>query len=194
MRLLIFAFVLLSNTCFGQSLNLVPADSAYYSYVGDTLINSGDFYAKYRNTNIKENVMACPCIHEKYDGIVAYTTQPEMLIKLYKCLFIYQIDSEFFITVGQMATEKDKNGGNVWNVSTRKIREEIANEYIKMVRHEISKAKVPRFEGHIAVFGGTMGIFGDIEQQKFAVTPKTFYSESLRKLTKLTNRLIRINL
>ena len=193
MRNFITIAIILTNTffCKGQSLNLVPVDSANIEIIADTVFDKYSFIPDSLKFSA-ENYKVCPCLIDSVNGLVSYKSS-SFLIKRNKCLFIYKVNSNFYITVGQMTKNRDEHGKCIWSFSTKRLKNEIAEEYISKTKNEISKAEIPRFKNHVIVMDGTNFTFGDIEQNVFAATPKTYFSDSVIELIKFSERLIKRN-
>jgi hypothetical protein len=196
MRNFITITIILTSTffCKGQSHNLVPVDSANFEIIADTVF---DIYS-FLPDSVKfspEIYKACPCLIDSVHGLVSYIST-SFLIKRNKCLFIYKVNSDFYINVGQMTKKRDEHGKYIWSFSTKRLKNEIAEEYISKTKNEISRAEIPRFKNHMIVMDGTDFTFGDIEQNEFATTPKTpktHFSDSVIELIKFSERLIKKN-
>jgi hypothetical protein len=186
MRILTIIALLLSITiCNSQNLNLVPVDSANFEFVSDSLVDYSNL------TNFKfdpEVYKKCPCIIDSLNGFVSFKSKSN-LIANNKCMFIYKIDTSYFTRIGQMINRKDEHREYIWTFSTKKIKEKEAKEYIELVKNEIYKATVPRLASTVIVYDGTTYIFGDLEKSSFAITPVSYYSNSVGKLIKSTEKL-----
>jgi hypothetical protein len=168
---------------------LVPADSANFEIIADTLYDSYSFVPDSIIFD-SEIYKVCPCKIDSLNGMISYKTS-SYLIKRNKCLFIYRSGSDFYINVGQMTKKRDEHGKCIWSFSTKRIKNELAEKYITMTNNEIDKAEIPRFTNHVIVMDGTNYTFGNIEQNEYATTPKTYFSDSVIELIKFSNRLIK---
>lgn len=195
MRNFIIITILLTVTilCKGQSLNLVPIDSANYEIIADTLIDKNSFLPD--STIFKFNselLKICPCAINSLNGLIQYKSS-SFLIKSNKCLFLYKLDSAYYIQVGQMTNKKEGSGKYIWVFSTKKIKNEIAEKYIIMTKREIEKAEIPRFKTQVIVMDGGSHTFGDLGTRKFATTPITFSSGDVTELIRFSEKLIKKN-
>lgn len=191
MRNFITITIILTSTffCKGQSLNIVPIDSTNIEIIADTVFDKYSFVPDSLKFST-ENYKVCPCLIDSVNGLVSYKSS-SFLIKRNKCLFIYKVNSDFYINVGQMTKKRDEHGRYIWSFSTKRLINEIAEDYISKTKNEISKAEIPRFKNHMIVMDGTDYTFGDIEQNEFATTPITYFSDSVIELIKFSERLIK---
>ncbi len=193
MRNFITITIILTSTffCKGQSLNLVPIDSANIEIIADSVFDKYSFVPDSLKFS-SEIYKVCPCFIDSVNGLVSYKSS-SFLIKRNKCLFIYKVDSDFYINVGQMTKKRDEHRKCIWSFSTKRLKNGIAVDYISRTKNEISKAEIPRFKNHVIVMDGTVYSFGDIEQNEFATTPRTNFSDSVNELIKFSQRLIKKN-
>jgi hypothetical protein len=191
MRNFITITIILTSTffCKGQSLNLVPVDPSNIEIIADTVFDKYSFVPDSIKFNL-ENYKVCPCLIDSEHGLVSYKSS-SFLIKRNECLFIYKVNFDFYINVGQMTKKRDEHGECIWRFSTERLKDKIAKEYISMIKNEINKAEIPRFKNHVIVMDGTDYTFGDIEQNEFATTPRTYFSDSVIELIKFSERLIK---
>jgi hypothetical protein len=189
--LIIIVFLTSITLCRGQSLNLVPVDSANFEIIADTLFDQYSFMPDSIRFE-PEIEKFCPCSIDSLKGLVSYKSST-FFLESNKCLFIYKIDSDYFIRVGQMTNKKGKQGKYIWEFSIKSIKFKEVDQYISLTISEIAKAKIPRFESMLIVNDGISYTFGDIEQNLFATTPTTNWSDSVQKLINLSERLIRKN-
>jgi hypothetical protein len=190
--LIVIAF--LSTFCFGQNLNLVPSDSSNFMIIADTLFDTHQFIS---DSSLiiydKEINKTCPCIVENSNGIVTYKSG-SFSIKNNRCLYLYESDSNYIIRVGQMTSNKDSEEKYRWYFKTNIIEEKVATKLINDIKDEIKKAKVPVFETLMIVHDAPSYTFGDLQNNSFATTPITGYSNSVKKLIKFSNQIISKNL
>ncbi len=92
-----------------------------------------------------------------------------------------------------MTNKKDKRGKYIWEFSIKRIKDKEVDQYSSLTKSEIAKAKIPRFESMLIVNDGISYTFGDIEQNLFASSPTTNWTDSIERLIKLSERLIRKN-
>lgn len=190
MRILIVIIFLASiSFCNGQGLNLVKVDSANFEIIADTLFDKYSIMPDSISFDPKVEKF-CPCNIDSLNGLISYKSST-VFIKNNKCLFIYKIDSDYYIRSGQMTDKKDKQGKYIWEFSIKKIKNNVVVPYISLTKREIAKAEIPRFETIHIVNDGINYTFGDIEQNLFATTPTTNWSNSIEKLIKLSESLIR---
>lgn len=194
MRNFITLIIVLTCTflCKGQSLNLVPIDSADFEIIADSLYDYNSILPDSLKKDYHESYKICPCRIDSINGLVSYKSSC-FLIKNNKCLFLYKTDSMYFVRVGQMTNVKDDSGKYIWKLSTNKIKREIAEPYITLTKNEIDKAEVPRFKQIMIVYDGCGYTFGNLEKSLYATTPITFYSDSVIKLIELSEKIIRKN-
>jgi hypothetical protein len=193
MRTLIFIlFISIVVTCKGQNLNLVPIDSANYELIADTLLY--DTYSVWQESDSilfdPEWYMGCPCANDSLNGIVSYWSS-SIFISSNNCLFIYEFDSEYLISIGEVTDIDNESGTFSWRYKTQPIKEKYVVPYIDKMRDELLKAEVPRYEDFVIVDDGVSHTFGDIENDLFATTPRAYHSTSVASLIKLSNKLIR---
>ncbi len=182
---------LIANTflCKGQSLNLVPVDSANFEIVADTLI---DRYAMFPDS-IKfnpENYKSCPCTVAGVIGLISYKSS-SFIIRKNKCIFLYEKDSVYFVRVGQLEIVNAESKKYQWKLSTRRLQKNKAERYIAFARSEIEKAQIPRFKDFLVVHDGISHTFGDLERNKYATTPVAGWSASVEQLIKMSNFTLR---
>ena len=187
----IVLFLALTLFCNGQSLNLVPVDSSNFEIIADTLFDKYTFIPDSIKFN-PELLKICPCAVNSLNGLVQYKSS-SFFIKSNKCLFLYKIDSEYYIRVGQMTNIKDESEKYIWKFSTNRMKKEIAEQYISMTKKEIDKAEIPRFNTYVIVNDGVSHTFGDLEKRKFATTPITFFSDDVIELIRFSEKLIKKN-
>ena len=183
--------------CKGQSLNLVPVDSANFAIIADSLVDGYSIIpSPILPDSIKFNpeiIKICPCVIDSLNGLISYKSS-SIFIKSNKCLFLYKTGLEYYIRVGQMTNVKNEYGKFIWKFSTNKMRKETADKYITITENEISKAEVPRYEGFVSVCDGVSYTFGDLTKSEFATTPiPYYYSDSIIELIELSNKLIKRN-
>lgn len=191
MRILIIIFFSSISFCRGQNLNLVPVDSANFEIIADTLIDKYSFMSDSMRFDPAIEKF-CPCNIDSINGIVSFKSS-SVFIKSNKCLFIYKIDSEYFIRVGQMTNKKNKRVKYIWEFSVKRIKEKGVDQYISLIKREIAKAEIPKFKSMIILNDGINYTFGNIEQNIFASASTTNWSNSVQKLIYLSERLIRKN-
>jgi hypothetical protein len=145
MRYYISIIIIFASVCFckGQSLNLVPVDSAKFEIIADSLVDKYDGFPDSIKFN-PETYKSCPCSIDSGKGIISYKSSSNF-IKTNKCSFIYRANSDYFIRGGQMTRVKDKFGVYKWVFSVEKLNKEVAEQYISKVKNEINKAEVSRF-------------------------------------------------
>ncbi len=192
--ILAIIITLTSAFCKGQDLNLVPTDSATFEIIADTLFDSRSFLPD----SIKFNpdiYKTCPCVMESVDSVTEIVSFMHSSLKLEsnKCLFISKSNSGYFIRVGQMKKLKDESEKYIWKFSSRKLKTKIAEKYISKTKYEIDKATVPRFQEMIIVHDGDSYTFGNLDKRVYATTPIANYSNSIVRLIKFSEELIRKN-
>lgn len=187
---IIVTIILTANFCKGQSLNLVPVDSANFEIIADSLV---DLYSEFQNSTTfnPETLEICPCVISDINGLISYRSS-SVFKKYNKCLFLYKTNAEYFIRQGQMTDVKNESGKYIWRLSTYKMNNEIAEEYIIKTRIEIANAKVPEFQHLVIVNDGVSHIFGDLENNIYAITPRAYFSDSVIELITLSENLIKI--
>jgi len=188
-----FITIILTSSffCKGQSLNLVPVDSANFEIIADSLVDKYSILPDSIKFSL-EAYKICPCVINDVKGLISYKSS-SFSIKNNKCLFLYKTDSEYFIRVGQMTNVKDKSGKYIFEFSAKKSKNEIAEQYINKTKKEIDNAEVPRFREFVTVTDGVNHTFGDIENRKYATTPITYFSDSVNELIRLSEKLIKKN-
>lgn len=193
MRCYISIIIVFASVCFcqGQRFNLVPLDSVKFEVIADSLINKYDGFPDSINFN-PDTYKSCQCSIDSVEGLISYKSSANF-IKSNRCLFIYRSTSDYFIRVGQMTRVKDKFGLYKWVFSIKKLTKEVAEQYISKAKNEINIAEVSRFRELVIVNDSVSHTFGDIEKGQYATTPITNYSDSLKKLIKLSVKLIRKN-
>lgn len=189
MRTLLTITILLTAVfCKGQKNYLVPLDSAYFEVIADSLVDFGaglpDAYKFY-----PETYKTCPCIINDMHGVISYKSA-SFFRSSNKCLFLYTSNDEYFILTGQMTNKRDKTGEFIWKRAGFKVKTEIAEKYISMVRQEISKARVPEYDQLLIIMDGCSKTFGDLENNIYATTPRAFYSDSVDELIEKTEKFI----
>jgi len=195
MRTLLSIIITLTSAfCKGQDLNLVPTDSATFEIIADSLVDRRSFLPD----SIKFNPVvykACPCVMESLENVAELVSfkRSSFKIESNKCLFISKSDSGYFIIVGQMTNLKDESEKYIWKFSSRKLKTKIAEQYISKTKDEIDKASVPRFQEMLIVHDVDSYTFGDQNKRVYATTPTANYSNSIVKLIKLSEKLIRKN-
>lgn len=187
--IIIKSLLIISLSCFGQGVNLVPIDSANFEYIGDSLTNR----LKDMADNIifeTDNYKKCPCAIDSIKGIISFHSS-SYLIKRNQCLFLFEHEGEYFVRVGYMTKNKNTRGEHIWRFSTKPIKEKTASEYIHLINNEISKAEIPSFETVNIVMDGTKFIFGDLKKNKFATSPKTNFNDSVVLAIDYSRKIIR---
>lgn len=184
-------FLISGYLCKGQNLNLVPIDSASFEIVGDSLIDRSSALTDSTKFD-PEAYKICPCMIEGKKGLVSYRSS-SFFVKRNNCLFLYKADSEYFMRVGQVMNRKDASGRFIWKISSNKIKEELAEQYISKIKAEIDKARVPKFREFVIVNDGVSHTFGDLERSKYATTPVTYWSDSVQDLIRLSEKIIKKN-
>ncbi len=180
--------------CKGQSLNLVPIDSANFEIVADTLF---DRYSAMQDS-IKFNpelYKICPCAIDSVKGLISYRSS-SVFRKYNRCLFLFKTDSDYYIRVGRVPDVKDKSLKYSYELSPiRKISNETAEKYIALTKKEIDKAEVPRFDNVLIVNDGASHTFGDLGRGLYATTPIYVYdsSDSVKELIEFSEKLIKDN-
>jgi hypothetical protein len=198
---LIFSLLIL-NSSYAQKGNLIPLDSSNYIFVGDTLFDEYSDLNKRRNysdtnwtyKNEIEKMKKCPCQTENGIGIITFKSYTN-LISENKCFYIYKTNNEYQIKIGYMTTDRDSFGECYWQFHKVKIIEKDVSELITLIKNEIAKSEVPRYKKmkdkySVVVFDGTNYVFGDIEKDKFSISPYYYYSESVKLIIKMSDDLI----
>jgi len=197
MRTTIFSilFLLVINNGFGQGNNLVPVDSSNYVLIGDSLI---DLYKSISNSNMSfsfepDRVKHCPCLGETKFGLISFKSSA-MLIRLNKCYFLYKDSVGYHLRVGLMTNKKDKNGKYIWKINSASIKEETANELVSAVKNIVFNAKIEKYNSIQEipiVYDKTEYVFGDVENQNYAVTPTTNFSEPVKLIIKKSSKIVK---
>jgi len=168
----------------------VPLDSASFEVIADTLVDLDARLPDEYKFN-PERYKTCPCLLSEVHGVILYKSVSAFR-KYNRCLFLYKSNDDYFILMGQMMNDKNEAGEFIWKLSGDKLESKVAEEYISMVRQEISKARVPEYDQWVIVNDGASHTFGDIENNIYATTPRAYYSESVDELIEMTEKFIRI--
>ena len=195
MRIIILTWILiLSNICFSQKYNLIPADSSNYVIINDSI----DQLAVFSNSNQvfsfkPRPIQKCPCDTSNQFGLISFSSSSN-LIKRNNCFVIYKIDNDYLVKVGKMTKNKDKHGQYTWIFKTENINKDFAEKIIDQFKREISNSEIPNYDssGMIPIVNDRIiYTFGDIDNQLFSISPISEYSESVIELIKVSENLIR---
>ena len=191
MRLIITTIIILSTSFLskGQSLNLVPVDSANFVLITDSLVDEYFILPDSIKFNT-ETYKTCPCAIDSIKGLLSYKST-SFIINNNRCLFLYISDSVYYTQVGQLTNTKDEFGKLMWQFSIKKMKKEIAEQYIKKTTYEISKAEIPKLKEFVFTNDRVSHTFGDLKKNKYATTPITDLSNSIIELIRFSEKLIK---
>ncbi|HEY9113491.1 MAG TPA: hypothetical protein VIN10_02250 [Bacteroidales bacterium] len=192
--LLVLSLIVLQNS-FGQSKQLIIVDSSNFVIINDSLI---DKYKAYSDSNMRftfytEKIKNCPCNNGEDKGMISFKSS-SFLIKENTCFYIYQVIQDYFIHVGKMTKYKDEKGKHVWKFKTKSINEVNALELIEKYKTTIQNSEIPKYDSwdnYPLVMDGISYTFGDIDSNSFSTTPRWDYSESVKEIIKISNKLIK---
>jgi hypothetical protein len=192
--LLVLSLIVLQNS-FGQSKQLISVDSSNFVIINDSLI---DMYQTFTDPRMKfeydpENIKDCPCNNGENKGLISFKSY-SFLIKENTCIYIFQVNQDYFIHVGKMTKYEDEKGKFIWKFKTKSINEVYAIELIEKYKTEIQNSEIPKYDSwdnYPIVMDGISYTFGDIDSNSFSTTPRRDYSESVKEIIKITNKLVR---
>jgi hypothetical protein len=143
-----------------------------------------------------DRIKQCPCLDKAKFGLISFKSSA-MLIRLNTCYFLYKDSVGYYLRLGLMTNQKDKNGKYIWKINSASIKEETANELMSEVKNVIYNAKVETFNSILEipiVYDKTEYVFGDIENQNYAVTPRTNFSEPVKQIIKKSKKIVKRHL